>query len=371
MRIFVEIIFMTFIPPKYDTKSTDFFKTLKSRVDEYFKETKKSRSGNFSMYFKTFFMVACYLTPYFFILFGDIQNNWIYSGMWVIMGFFMAGIGLSIMHDAIHGSYSKNKTLNLILGEVINLVGGASINWKIQHNVLHHTYTNIEEFDEDINSPFFLRFSPTKKRIGIHRFQHIYAWFFYGLLTLNWAFYADFDSLLRYKKMGLIKSSSKYSFAFHFFKTLLLRIGYFVYMIVLPIWLTEASVTAVILNFLLMHFVAGLLLSAIFQPAHVMEVSDFSNAKGGEQIPRDWASHQVLNTVNFATTNKPFTWFVGGLNHQVEHHLFPNICHIHYTDISKIVKKTAEEFNLPYHNEPTFRSALWNHMKMLKQLGRA
>lgn len=362
---------MTFVPPKYDTKSTDFFKTLKGRVDAYFKDSRKSRTGDIRMYVKTTFMLLGYLVPYGFVLSGMVESKLVYSGLWMIMGLFMAGIGLSIMHDAIHGSYSKNKTLNLILGEVINLVGGASINWKIQHNVLHHTYTNVEDFDEDIDSPIFLRFSPNKKRRSIHKFQYIYAWFFYGLLTINWAFFADFDSLFRYRKKGLIKTSTKYSFGFHFLKTTLLRLAYFVYMIGLPIWLTDVSFTMVLLNFFLMHFVASVILSAIFQPAHVMEVANYSNAKGGEEIPRDWASHQVMNTINFAITNKPFTWFVGGLNHQVEHHLFPNICHVHYPELSKIVKETAAEFNLPYHVEPTFGSAVWNHMKMLKHLGKA
>ena len=362
---------MTFIPPKYDNKSTDFFKALKTRTDAYFKKNNKSRAGDLRMYFKTFFMIAAYLTPYLFVLFADIQNMWLYSGLWVIMGVSMAGIGLSIMHDAIHGSYSKNKTLNFLLGEVINLVGGASINWKIQHNVLHHTYTNVEEYDEDIDTPFFLRFSPNKKRMGIHKFQFLYAWFFYGLLTLNWATFKDFDSLIRYKKMGLLKSSSKTSFGLHLTKLILLRVAYYVYIIALPIWLSDVSILTVVLNFALMHWIAGFILSCIFQPAHVMESSEFSNAKAGEEIPTDWASHQVLNTANFAPKNKILTWYAGGLNYQVEHHLFPNICHVHYKELSKIVKKTAEEFNLPYSVQPTFRSALWNHMKMLKHLGEA
>jgi len=361
---------MPFSPPRYDIKSNDFFKTLKSRTDEYFRSNNIQKTGNGVMYFKTLFMITCYITPYFFILFGNFHGSWIYSMLWIIMGLFMSGIGLSIMHDAIHGSYSNNKTINLLLGEVINLVGGASINWRIQHNVLHHTYTNVEDFDEDIDAPFFLRFSPNTKRIPIHRFQYIYAWFFYGLLTFNWAFYADFDSLFRYRKKGLIRASSKYSFTFHFFKIAILRLAYFVYTIVLPIWLTDATFLIVVLNFSLMHFVAGLILSCIFQPAHVMEVSTYSKVGEGETIPTDWASHQVMNTVNFATKNKLFTWFVGGLNHQVEHHLFPSICHVHYTKLSRIVKETAAEFNLPYHNIPTFRSAIWTHMKMLKQLGR-
>jgi len=105
---------MTFVPPKYDTKSTDFFKALKTRTDAYFARNQKEKHGNFGMYFKTFVMLSCYLTPYFFVLFGEIENPWIYSGLWAIMGLFMSGIGLSIMHDAIHGSFSKNKTVNLL-----------------------------------------------------------------------------------------------------------------------------------------------------------------------------------------------------------------------------------------------------------------
>lgn len=362
---------MRFVPPKYDSKPTEFFKTLKLRTDNYFKKNDIEKHGGFGMYFKTFFMISAYLTPYFFILFGNIQNQYLYYLLSVLMGVFMSGIGLSVMHDAIHGSYSKNKRVNLLLGEVINLVGGASINWKIQHNVLHHTYTNVEEFDEDIDGPSFLRFSPHAKRLKIHKFQFLYAWFFYGLLTLNWAFFADFDSLVRYKKKGLIRSSSKYSFGFHLFKLIMFRAAYFGYMIVVPVVVTDYSFISIILNFLLMHWVAGFILSCIFQPAHVMESSTYSSVDGDENIPHDWATNQVLNTVNFAPKNKILTWFVGGLNYQVEHHLFPSICHVHYTKLSKIVKETAEEFNLPYHVQPTFRSALWYHMKMLKQLGRA
>ena len=371
MLILRKILKMAFVPPRYNTKSTDFFKALKLRTDEYFKKNGLDKQGNFGMYFKTFFMISAYLTPYFILLFGNIQNFWVYILISVWMGVFMAGIGFSIMHDAIHGSYSKNKRLNNILGEVINLVGGASINWKIQHNVLHHTYTNVEEYDEDIDTPPFLRFSPHSKRLFIHKFQFLYAWIFYGFLTLNWSTVADFSSLVRYKKKGLIQSASSKSFRFHLCKIIFFRTCYFLYTIVVPALVTNFSIVAVLLNFLAMHWVAGFILSCIFQPAHVMESSTYSDAKSGESISTDWASHQVMNTVNFAPKNRLLTWYVGGLNYQVEHHLFPSICHIHYRQLSKIVKSTAEEFNLPYHVMPTFRAALWYHMKMLKQLGRA
>tara|TARA_Y100001954_G_C15357205_1_gene382179 strand:+ start:30 stop:545 length:516 start_codon:yes stop_codon:yes gene_type:complete len=171
--------------------------------------------------------------------------------------------------------------------------------------------------------------------------------------------------------MGLIRSASSRSFLYHLVKIIVFRSAYFIYMIVLPVIFTEFSLLAVVGNFLVMHWIAGFILSCVFQPAHVMESSPYSDVKGGDDIPNDWASHQVMNTVNFAPKNRLLTWYVGGLNYQVEHHLFPSICHIHYSKISRIVKATAEEFNLPYNVQPTFRSALWYHMKMLKQLGRA
>lgn len=361
---------MNFYPPKYTNTSNDFFKTLKARADEYFAKNRKAKQGNTSMHVKTVVMLAAYITPYMLILFLPTTNWLIHLGLWVVMGVAMAGIGLSIMHDAIHGSYSKNKTINLILGEVINLVGGASINWKIQHNVLHHTYTNIEGYDEDIDTPFFLRFSPNTKLRKVHRLQFLYAWFFYGLLTLNWATFKDFDSLVRYKKLGLLKTTNT-KFGKELTKLILFRSAYFLYIIVIPLIFSEANILISIIGFLAMHWVAGFILSCIFQPAHVMETSEFSNNLENGVIAKDWASHQVLNTVNFAPKNKILTWYVGGLNFQIEHHLFPNICHVHYTKLSKIVKQTAEEFNLPYNVKPTFRSALWSHFKMLKQLGRA
>ena len=360
---------MTFAPLKYKANTpTDFFKTLKGRVDEYFISNNKERVGDYRMYIKTVVMLLTYLIPFYFIVFEDIQNTWVYLGLWTVMGVFMAGIGLSVMHDAIHGSYSKYKTLNKVLGEVINFVGGASINWKIQHNVLHHTYTNIEEYDMDLDGPSILRFSPNQKKIKLHKYQYIYAWLIYCLLTINWCTYKDFDSILRYKKMGLI-GGGKNQFAIELTKIILTKVLYFSFILFLPLYFSSNGVATTILGFFIMHGIASLILSSIFQPAHVMESCEFPTPDENSIIKQDWAAHQILNTVNFAPKNKILSWFVGGLNFQVEHHLFPNICHIHYKDLSKIVEQTAKEFGLPYFVQPTFRSALFNHAKMLKKLG--
>ena len=185
-----------------------FFNTLRQRVDAYFKTNKISKQGNANMVIKTITMFSIYLVPYFIILFGGIQSGWLLLALCIVMGFGMAGIGLSIMHDANHGSYSKHPTVNKFLSYTICLVGGLPINWQVQHNVLHHTYTNVHDHDGDLDGPSFLRFSPHSPRKKVHKFQFLYAWFFYGLLTVAWSTSKDFIQLARYKKQEIRKTAS-------------------------------------------------------------------------------------------------------------------------------------------------------------------
>lgn len=359
---------MNFKAIKYTPKEEQvFFNTLKKRVNDYFGDHKSNRA-NWKMYLKTFFQVLGYVAPFVTLFVWQDMPNWAFYGCWLMMGFFMAGIGLSIMHDANHGAYSKNQTVNGILGAFINMVGGSAHNWKIQHNVLHHTYTNVTGYDEDIHPVGFLRFSPHEELKGIHKFQWIYAWFFYGLMTLEWTTTKDFRGLKRYNEMGFVKTS----YAKEFVKLLIWKIVYIAYVLVLPyIFLDNFSFLEVMGGFLLMHFTAGLMLGMIFQPAHVMETSEFPMPNEESNIENSWAVHQMHTTANFAPKNFWLNWYAGGLNFQIEHHLFPNICHIHYKEISKIVKATAKEFNIPYHVQSSFSAAIWNHGKMLKKLGRA
>lgn len=352
-------------------KNAAFTQTLKKRVNEYFKANHIKKTGNYTMYLKAAFMLSLYLTPYFFVLFGNIENKLIYFGLWIIMGFGMAGIGLSIMHDANHGVFSSHPTVNKIMGGMIYMVGGNALNWKIQHNVLHHTYTNVHGYDQDINSPASLfRFSPHQELAKVHRYQFIYAWFFYSLLTITWAFNADFRQIYDFKKDGLTKISKK-SFGRILFDLIFFKLLYYGFIFALPLWLSSQPWWATLLGFLFMQLVAGLMLSCIFQLAHVVPSSDFPLPNDEGQLENSWFVHQLHTTADFSKKDKIFTWFAGGLNFQVEHHLFPNICHIHYSKISKIVKKTAEEYQIPYHAYSSFWSALGGHIALLKRLGRA
>jgi linoleoyl-CoA desaturase len=353
---------------KFNTKKDpEFFKILRERVNLHFKEKDISKTANFEMKFKTVFMLVLYIAPLVLMLTGVVTNTWMILLMWVVMGFGMSGIGLSIMHDANHGSYSKNKKTNDRLGYLLNIIGGYHINWKIQHNVLHHTYTNIDGYDEDIAKPV-MRFSPNQERKAIYRFQLFYAPFLYAVMTLYWVISKDIEGLIKYDKKGLLNAQGltlKAGLATLMFN----KLWYVGILIVLPILLVSVPWWISIIGFLIMHIICGLTLAFIFQPAHVVGGTKFFKPDKAHSVENNWAIHQVLTTSNYARKSGFFGWFVGGLNHQIEHHLFPNICHVHYKAISPIVQATAEEFNLPYHNHRTFLGALRSHFVLLNDLG--
>lgn len=354
---------------KFNIRSKpEFFREVVKRVNSHFKSNNISKQGNANMVFKTIFMCGLYFIPYGFILSGVVTSVAGNMGLWALMGFGMSGIGLSVMHDANHGSYSKNKTINSFVGLIINFVGGYHVNWKIQHNVLHHTFTNIQGFDDDISKNNSLRLSPHQKHLAFHKFQIFYAPFLYSLLSLYWFLGKDIEQTIKYGKENLVQeqgiSVRRAAIEIFFAKSL-----YLIIFIVLPIALSSIVWWQTLLGFLLMHAICGQVLALIFQCAHVLEETDFFIPDDSGNLENSFAIHQMRTTANFANGSTFFSWFIGGLNYQIEHHLFPNICHVHYKEISKIVKATALEYDVPYNYHKTFYGALKSHFTVLNKLG--
>ncbi|GHM98983.1 fatty acid desaturase [Cytophagales bacterium WSM2-2] len=353
---------------KFAPGRTDFFSTLNQRVNAYFKTNNIERTANREMVIKTVFMFSLFFVPYFILISGTVTNLWGMFGLCIVMGLGVAGIGLSVMHDANHGSYSSKQWVNNFLGISLNLIGGHALNWKVQHNVLHHTYTNIHDVDEDISPRGVLRMAPGSPWRPMHRFQHLYAWFFYGLLTLVWVLVKDFVRLIKYDKEGLLKKQ-KTSARAEWTAVIISKILYFAYTFAIPLILLPVTWWQVLIGFLVMHYIAGFILAIIFQPAHVIEGTEYPVPDDKGNLENNWAIHQMHTTTNFGHKNKLLSWYVGGLNYQVEHHLFPNVCHVHYRKLAPIVEETAKEFGVPYKSVDTFMQALVAHAKVMKELG--
>lgn len=343
-----------------------FFKTLHSRVNQYFSDNNIKKSGNFKMYFKTLVMLSLYLVPLVLVLTKVVTGPWVLL-MYMILGVGTAGIGLSIMHDANHGSYSKFSWVNNVLSYSMNLVGGSSFTWKMQHNLMHHTYTNIYHLDEDIDDKPFLRLSPHGKVKWYHKFQHRYAPVLYSLATISWISFKDFRQLIRYNRSGLTKRSG-YNPTLVSIVMVLSKALYFFVFLGLPFILGIKWYYA-IPGFIIAHLIAGYVITVIFQLAHVVEGPEHHDALETPKMKNTWAIHQLRTTANFSRKNKFLTWFVGGLNYQIEHHLFPNICHVHYPKVAEIVRNTVKEFGLPYHEYKRFFQAYRSHKRVLRSFG--
>lgn len=352
----------------YAVTNRDFSATLNKRVSEYFRNNNITRQANGEMIVKTIFMFLTYFIPYALILSGVITGTLGLILAVVVMSLGLAGIGLSVMHDANHGAYSKKNWVNQFIGYSLNMVGGSAFTWKMQHNVLHHSYTNVIDEDEDISPRGVLRLTPHSEWKKMHQYQHLYAWFLYGLMTIVWLFFKDFVRTIKYHQNGLAKKH-KAKISAEWAILIATKIVYISYIFVIPVLVTSLLWWQVILGVVIMHYIAGFILAIIFQPAHVIEGTEFPLLDEANSLQNNWAVHQLLTTTNFGNKSRWFSWYVGGLNFQIEHHLFPNICHVHYRKIAGIVQSTASEFGLPYKSSDTFLQALSSHARLLKQLG--
>jgi linoleoyl-CoA desaturase len=350
-----------------DKDRSSFYSTLRENVDRYFVENNISKNANAVMVLKSVALILLYLGPLALICIYH-PGILISLLLWSIMGFGLAGVGMSVMHDAIHGAYSSNDKVDRLLGHIIVLLGGSVYNWRMQHNVMHHTYTNITHLDEDIENKIMLRFSPHTKRHWVHGFQKFYALFFYGLSTLYWCTGKDFVQFSKYaKSKSELKSSRKYFTQLT--GIILSKLVYFFLFFGIPL-ISGIPFLEILGGFILMHFFSGVILTVVFQLAHMVEGTDYPMPDNEGNIENAWAIHQMRTTKNFSKNNKLITWYVGGLNFQVEHHLFTKVCHIHYPMIAPIVKKTAEEFGVPYMENETFSAAIKSHFLVLSKFGR-
>lgn len=350
-----------------DAKQKQFGLAVRKNVNDYFRDNKISTKGNLRMAIQTMVMLAAYTFP-FILIFIIPMNGWVALLLAALSGAGMAGVGMCVMHDAVHGSYSNREWINKMLGSTMYLLGSNVFNWKIQHNYLHHSYTNIDSYDHDINSKGPIRFSqygPLKK---IHRYQYIHAFFFYGFMTIA-KLIKDYSQLNNFNKAGItgkyhISPASEYS------KMTIVKLVYLFVFIGLPILFTSFTWWQVLLGFFVMHWMAGFIMSTVFQMAHVVDGAEQLLPDEQGEISEEWAVHQLRTTSDFARNNLFLEYYIGGLNFQIEHHLFPNICHIHYRKIAPIVERTAKEFGFVYNLKPSLRKAFFSHVHRLKELGR-
>jgi linoleoyl-CoA desaturase len=351
--------------PKFANVPHSFHSELKKRIGNYFEEVGKSTTGDYPIFMKAVILMVAFLAVYIHLVFFT-PHVFFQVAESILLGGIVAAIGFNVMHDGAHGSFSKYKWLNSFAAFSLNILGGNSFMWNVKHNVIHHAFTNVDGLDDDIDIQPWMRMSSNQKKYRMHKYQHIYFWLLYSMLYILWIFVLDYSKYFKsrigsmpLKKMKLSDHLVFWGFkVVHFF----LFVGLPIYMVGFSSW---------VVGFVIFTLVAGLVLSLVFQLAHTVEHTAFPmpNDDTGK-MDDEWAVHQIKTTANFATNNKLVSWLVGGLNFQIEHHLFPKISHIHYPAISKIIRQACQEYGITYIEYPRVRYAIASHVAYLKQVGR-
>ena len=346
-------------------KADGFMQELKKRVDQYFVETNQTKRDHPRIYVKCFVILAWLTLSYVGLVF--LATTWPVALLCsVSLGLAAAAVGFNIQHDGGHGAFSRFPIVNRLTAFTLDILGGSSFIWKRTHNVIHHSYTNVTGIDGDIDLGGLGRLSPHQPHYAFHRLQHIYLWFLYGLITFKWQFYDDTSAIV----LGRVGDSKiPRPAGWEVVGLIVGKSAFLILAFAIPLYLHSWQQVA--LWFCVGSFVQGVMLSIVFQLAHVDEHADFPMPDTDSmRIENAWAVHQVETTIDFAQNHPVVTWYTGGLNYQIEHHLFPQICHIHYPAIARIVEQTAGEFGVKYHAHPTMWSAVKSHFRWLRTMGR-
>jgi linoleoyl-CoA desaturase len=351
--------------PKFSMPSPSFHSELKRRINDYFQQAGQKMTGNYKLYLKAGIIIVSFLAIYIHLVFFT-PTAWLAIPECLLLGLLTAAIGFNIMHDGAHGSFSRHKWINEIAGYSLNFLGANVFMWKTKHNVIHHAYTNIHELDDDIEAKPLLRFCKTQKHYKIHRVQHWYFWAAYSLLYIWWVLFTDYKKYFSGKIGNMPIKKMKFTDHLSFWGFKLLHAFLFV---ALPIYMVGFSPW--LIGFIIYGCFTGFILSIVFQLAHTVEDTNFLQASAQVgKIEDEWALHQLKTTANFATRNKFVCWWVGGLNFQIEHHLFPKISHIHYPAISQIIRKACQDYGFPYIEYRHTRMAIASHVSHLKNMSR-
>ena len=343
----------------------EFIRETRREVELYLQSRWTRVRGYLQLYSKTvvaFGLMAVSWTTLIFLSPG------IWLGLLCLVGL-AAGATLTafcVQHDANHGAYFTKRRYNHLMGWTADaLLGFSSYAWRVKHNVAHHTYTNVDDYDDDISQVPFARFMPQQKARPWYRLQHYYIWPMYTLMVLRWQTAGDVAAFARgsigrsplrapkrWDLVGLVAG-----------KAFFIGWALVVPMLVYPWW-------GVLGAYVVFAMIMGLITATTFQLAHCVEEADFASVEELSGPKRVWAVHEVETTVDFCPRNPVLTWVLGGLNYQIEHHLFPRVPHTHYARIAEIVKRNSEKYGVRYTTQPTLWFALRSHFRHLRTMGR-
>jgi len=344
-----------------NANDTKFLNELRIRVNAYFKCNELHKTANRKASIKALVLLAIYFAATISIFTASSFAQLLFA--YAIVGMSTIFVALNLAHDAAHNTFAKSKKINNLLLYTFDMLGASGYMWRLKHVFSHHPHVNIPDMDGDIKQSKLVRIFPNAPRLSLHKYQHYYMPILYMFYTLIWLLVRDFRDYFDTDISGKqnLRHTKKEYIKLFMGKTL-----FFGRMLILPYWLLPFSFGQIFLGFLCFHFVASLTVALPLVSAHVGEHAQYPEPDVEGNMPSSWVRHQLVTTTDFATNSPVVTHLFGGFNHHVVHHLFPTICHIHYPKLTKILKETCKEFDMPYASNPSLPHAIWSHLKFLR-----
>ena len=317
---------------------------------------------------------ACIIAVWYVASFAAVilSSGWLEGSIAVAsLSLAFAAVGFNIQHDANHNAFFATTTkrlsrANRLVGWSTFVLGADANRWIYRHNTLHHGSPNVVGTDSDINLGLLARLAPFQRRYFWHRYQHIYLWPLYCFTVLEIMF-NDLAALAGASRHSRTSRHSRWSGAT---VAVFTKLGFFAVMLGLPMLNHPFWVAAVMT--LSTMFAVGFLLGVVFQSAHIVEGAEF--AETGSRPPYQWHEWQVRSSLDFSHGSGPLSrllrWYIGGLDHQTEHHLFPRVPHTAYPLIAPVVSAVCAEYQIPRNVQPSFHSAVASHFRHIRAMGR-
>jgi linoleoyl-CoA desaturase len=341
---------------------SSFPKVLRRRLDRFFADRNISPKADPTMWVKIAVGLAV-LGGSWMAIYAFKPDSWRFVALYVLGGLAQTFLLLNIAHDSNHNAISSVPFINKTLNYAFDVCGINSYMWRILHHRGHHSCINLHGEDDALTGRGIFRFTPHEPRARWHRFQHIYALFFYAMFYLDYVFVRDFEAFF-FPTHDYLKRTRH---PVREYVTLFAgKAFYLTYMLILPVMVLGRSPWLVAGAFVLVHLIVGLSVSLVFQTTHTIDSTHFPLSRNEFD---NSVYHIFATTADYATSNPVVGWLAGGLNHHIAHHLCPFVCHTHYAPLTRIVQETAEEFGVPYRQHPTMTRAIWHHLILLKQLG--
>ena len=348
-------------PPEDDQFITD----LRYEIREYFNSTSQSIYGNAFMYAKVCGLAFVYILGYALPIVLQLSTTsivFIYAflGMWSVF------LGVNVGHDAAHNALFKTRKYNDWAMHIFDLLGLSSFNWKNRHVSGHHMYSNIMNYDPDIQQSAVVKIFPQDQRRAFHKWQWIYMPFIYAIFIPRWVFYRDFKDVF-YKQIGGFKNRP-YPW-FEVLKMVFFKVIYVGYLVVIPTVLTSHSFMTFVWAFIVLMVAGSATIVVVLLTTHMLDDSFFPDPDEHGMMPYSWSKHQMMTTSDYATENMLVTQLFGGFNHHVIHHLFQHVCHVHYPAMTKILIKVSARHNVTYRTKNSILPAMYSHFKLLYNNG--